>query len=115
MAADNGGFRDAFGELARARGIELAGGATAAADASLATLRDVAGEAFDRAFLARQLGLYPAMAELFQSMASNSPDPGLQRLGIAVLATLRRQFDTARALGAPMGLRAETVENPPQY
>lgn len=55
------------------------------------------------------------MAELFQTMASNSPDPALQRLGISVLAAVRTHFETARKLGEPMGLRAETVENPPQY
>jgi predicted outer membrane protein len=84
-------------------------------DRSLEALRQAGGEAFDRAFLSRQLALYRPMAELFQNMASNSPDPALQRLGITVLASVRSHFETARKLGEPMGLRVETVENPPQY
>ena len=31
------------------------------------------------------------------------------------LAALRAHFETARTLGARFGLRADTVENPPQY
>ncbi len=55
------------------------------------------------------------MAELFQSTASNSADPALQRLGITVLAAVRSHFDAARRLAEPMGLRVDIVENPPHY
>jgi predicted outer membrane protein len=113
IAADHGRFRHAISGLAGARRVELP--ERAAEDLSLASLRDASGEAFDRAFLSRQLGLYRPMAELYQAMASNSPDPAIARFGITALAAARAHFDAARELGAPLGLRAETVENPPQY
>ncbi|MCB4825056.1 DUF4142 domain-containing protein [Roseicella aerolata] len=116
IAAEHGRFRQAIGDVAKERGVELPDRAAASIeDRSLEALRQASGEAFDRAFLSRQLGLYRPMAELFQNMASNSPDPALQRLGITVLASVRAHFETARKLGEPMGLRVETVENPPQY
>lgn len=116
IAADHDRFRRSIGEIAAARQVQLPDRATAGIqDTSLAALQQANGEAFDRAFLARQLGLYRPMADLFQTMASNSPDPALQRLGITVLAAVRAHFETARKLGEPMGLRVDTVENPPQY
>ncbi len=84
-------------------------------DRSLAALQDATGEAFDRAFLACQLGLYRIMAELYQTMASNSPDKAIARFGITALAALRAHFETARTLGARFGLSVDTVESPPQY
>jgi putative membrane protein len=116
IAAEHGRFRDALGELAASRRVDLAEAPRATSeDATLAPLREASGEAFDRAFLGRQLGLQATMAELFQSMASNSPDPAIARFGITVLAALQGQFATARRLGEPMGLRAATIEAPPQY
>jgi hypothetical protein len=55
------------------------------------------------------------MAELYQTMASNSPDAALARFGITALASVRARFETARALGARFGLRVDTIEDPPQY
>ncbi|RAI55185.1 DUF4142 domain-containing protein [Roseicella frigidaeris] len=116
IAADHGRFRQGLAAVAAERKLELPNRAAARIqDPSLDALRQTSGEAFDRAFLARQLGLYRPMAELFQTMASNSPDPALQRLGITALSSVRTHFETARKLGEPMELRAETVENPPQY
>ncbi|WP_171617125.1 DUF4142 domain-containing protein [Roseicella sp. DB1501] len=116
IAADHDRFRQDIAALAAERRLDLPNRAAARVqDPSLDTLRQASGDGFDRAFLARQLGLYRPMAELFQTMASNSPDPALQHLGISVLAAVRAHFETARKLGEPMGLRAETVENPPQY
>ena len=109
-------FRQAVGTIAAERKLELPDRTAAGIeDPGLAALQRASGEAFDRAFLARQLGVYRPMAELFQAMASNSPDPALQRLGITALAAVRAHFETARKLGEPMGLRVETVESPPQY
>jgi predicted outer membrane protein len=87
----------------------------ATADPSLAALRQAAGEAVDRRFLARQLGLYPLEADLYQTEASNSPDRELSRLGIEALAVLRQHVETAQALGAPLGIQADAIEAPPQY
>ena len=116
IAEDNGRFRQLIATIAAEQKLELPNRAAARVqDPGLTALQQASGEAFDRAFLARQLGLYKPMAELFQSMASNSPNPTLQRLGITVLAAVRAHFETARKLGEPMGLRVETVENPPQY
>ena len=116
IAADHGRFRQAVGTIAAERKLDLPDRTAAGIeDPGLAALQRASGEAFDRAFLARQLGVYRPMAELFQTMASNSPDPALQRLGITALAAVRAHFDTARRLGEPMGLRVETVESPPQY
>ena len=116
IAADHGRFRQAVGTIAAERKLELPDRTAAGIeDPGLAALQRASGEAFDRAFLTRQLGVHRPMAELFQSMASNSPDPALQRLGITALAAVRAHFETARKLGEPMGLRVETVENPPQY
>lgn len=116
IATDQARFRESIGAIAAERKLELPDRAAAGVpDPGLAALRQASGDAFDRAFLARQLGLYKPMAELFQSMASNSPEPALQRLGITVLSSVRAHFETARKLGEPMGLRVDTVENPPQY
>lgn len=116
IAADHARFRQALAAVAAERKLELPNRAAARIqDPSLDALRGASGDGFDRAFLARQLGLYRPMAELFQTMASNSPEPALQRLGITALAAVRAHFETARKLGEPMGLRAQTVENPPQY
>ncbi|TCZ50976.1 DUF4142 domain-containing protein [Roseicella aquatilis] len=116
IAADHARFRQAFGAIAAERKLDMPNRAAARIqDPSLDALQQASGEAFDRAFLSRQLGLYRPMAELFQNMASNSPDPALQRLGIQVLSSVRSHFETARKLGEPMGLRVDTVENPPQY
>ena len=116
IAADHGRFRQGIAAVAAERKVGLPDRAAARIqDPSLDTLRQASGESFDRAFLARQLGLYRPMAELFQTMASNSPDPALQRLGITILASVRASFETARKLGEPLGLRADTVESPPQY
>ena len=116
IAADHGRFRQAVDTIAAERKLELPDRKAAGVeDPGLAALQQASGEAFDRAFLSRQLGFYKPMAELFQTMASNSPDPALQRLGITILASVRAQFETARKLGEPMGLRVETIEKPPQY
>jgi len=116
IATDHSRFRQQVGAIAAERKVELPNRIAAGIeDPSLVALRQASGGAFDRAFLSRQLGLYRPMAELFQTMASNSPDPSLQRLGITVLASVRAHFDMARKLGEPMGLRVETVETPPQY
>jgi hypothetical protein len=84
-------------------------------DRSFTALREASGEAVERAFLTRQLGLYRLMAELYQTMTSNSPDAALARFGITALASVRARFETARALGARFGLRVDTIEDPPQY
>ena len=116
IAADHTRFRRDIVAIAAARHLELPDRAAGQVkDPSLDALHQASKDSFDRGFLARQLGLYRPMAELFQSMASNSPDPALQRLGITVLASVRAHFDAARKLGEPMGLRADTVESPPQY
>jgi predicted outer membrane protein len=116
IAEEHARLRQTLGNLATEHRVELQGrDAAGIEDRSLATLRQASGEAFDRAFLARQLGLYRIMARLYQTMASNSPDPALQRLGITALAALRAHFETARTLGARFGLSADTIENPPQY
>ena len=116
IAEDHARFRQTAGELAAARRVELPDRAAAGIeDRSFTALREASGEAFDRAFLARQLGLYRLMAELYQTMASNSPDAALSRFGITALASVRAHFETARALGARFGLRVDTIENPPQY
>ncbi|CAH2601802.1 conserved exported protein of unknown function [Rhodovastum atsumiense] len=87
----------------------------ASEDTSLAGLRTARGEEMDRRFLARQLGLYAPLAEMYQAEASNTPDKELGRLAIAALAALRMRFETARQLGTGYGLSVETVEAPPQY
>lgn len=116
LASDHGRFRQGLGAIAAERRVDLPDRAAAGVDdRSLAALRQAEGEAFDRAFLSRQLGLYVPMAETFQTMASNSPDPAFQRLGITALAAVRFHFETARKLGEPMGVRVETVEAPPPY
>lgn len=117
IAGDHARFREMVGGIASKHGVELPPREAAGTeDRSLATLRDAtAGEAFDRAFLARQLGLYPSMAELYQTMASNSPDTGIARFGITALAVLRAHFETTKTLGARFGLSAEAVGKPPQY
>lgn len=104
--------------LAKARGVDLQQAEAAAAppaDASLAALRQASGDEVDRRFLARQLGLYTQQARMYQSEASATPDAELSQIAIAALAALRAHFETARQLGVPYGLRAETVEAPPQY
>jgi predicted outer membrane protein len=116
IGTEHARFRRDIGAVAAEHGLELPDRTAARIqDPSLDALRQASGPGFDRAFLARQLGLYRPMAELFQTMASNSPDPTLQRLGITVLAAVRAHFETARRLGEPLGLRADTVETPPQY
>ena len=116
IAEEHARLRQALGALAAEHRVELQGREAAGIeDRSLAALRQASGEAFDRAFLSRQLGLYQIMARLYQTMASNSPDPGLQRIGIMALAALRGHFETARTLGSRFGLSVNTVENPPQY
>lgn len=116
IAEDHERFRRTVGESAAARRVELPDREVAGIeDRSLTALREAAGEAFDRAFLARQLSLYRPMAELYQTMASNSPDTALARFGIIALAAVRAHFERARALGAPLGLSVDTIESPPQY
>lgn len=116
IAEDHERFRRTVGELAVARRIELPDREVAGIeDRSLTALREATGEAFDRAFLARQLSLYRPMAELYQTMASNSPDTALARFGIIALAAVRAHFERARALGVPLGLSVDTIESPPQY
>ena len=80
-------------------------------DRSLTALGGMTGQDFDRAFVERQLQLYPRMAELYQTMASNSPEPALARFGITALAALRRHFETAKALGTRFGLSTGTSGN----
>lgn len=116
IAEDHARFRRTVGELAAARRVELPDREAAGIeDRSLTTLRETTGEAFDRAFLARQLSLYRPMAELYQTMASNSPDTMLARFGILSLAAVRAHFETVRALGSRSGLSVDTIESPPQY
>ena len=116
IAEEHARLRQALGTLAAEHQVALQGREAAGIeDRSLGALRQASGEAFDRAFLARQLSLHRIMAQLYQTMASNSPEPALQRFGITALAALRAHFETARTLGAGFGLSADTVENPPQY
>lgn len=116
IGEDHARFQRAVAELAAAHGVALPDRQAAGIqDQSLAALRTTDGEGFDRAFLARQLGLYRPMAELYQTMASNSPEPALNRFGITALAAVRAHFETARTLGGRSGLSVDTVENPPQY
>ncbi|SDB74319.1 DUF4142 domain-containing protein [Belnapia rosea] len=116
IAEDNARFRRIVDELAAAHRVELPQReASDTKDRSLAALREGTGEAFDRAFLERQLRLYPSTAELYQTMASNSPDTSIARFGITALAALRAHFESAKALGARFGLTAEVIEKSPQY
>jgi predicted outer membrane protein len=116
IGEDHARFRQALADLAATHRVDLPDRQAAGIeDRSLAALRSASGEGFDRAFLARQLGLYRPMAELYQTMASNSPDHALNRFGITALAAVRAHFETARQLGARFGLSVDTVENPPQY
>jgi predicted outer membrane protein len=116
IAADHARIRQDLSAIAGDRRLAMQDRAAAGVqDPGLDRLRQATPEAFDRAFLARQLGLYRPMAELFQTLASNSPDPVLQRFGIVALAAVRAHFEAARGLGEPMGLRVDTVEPPPQY
>lgn len=116
IAEDNARFRRMVDELAATHRVELLQREAAGTESrSLAALREGTGEAFDRAFLERQLRLYPSMAELYQTMASNSPDTAIARFGITALAALRAHFESAKALGARFGLTAEVIEKPPQY
>ena len=116
IAEDHTHFRRTLGELAVQHRVELQGREAAGIeDRSLTALGGMTGHDFDRAFVERQLQLYPRMAELYQTMASNSPEPALARFGITALAALRRHFETAKALGTRFGLSTGTSGNPPQY
>ena len=116
ISEDHARLRRTVGELAAARRMELQDQEPDGAEVRPpVTLREATGEAFDRAFLDWQLGLYRPMAELYQTMASNSPDPALARLGITALAGVRSRHQTARALGLRQGLRVDAVGSPPQY
>jgi predicted outer membrane protein len=115
-ADDHARFRRSLGDIAAARQVDLPDRAAAGIeDRSLAALHAASDEAFDRAFLAWQLGLYRLMAEVYQTMASNSPDTALSRFGIIALAAARAHFETARTLAKPLGLNVDTIGNPPQY
>jgi len=118
VAEEQAELRRKLENLAKARGVNLQqadAAAGAPADQSLAALRQASGDDVDRRFLARQLGLYTQQARMYQTEASNTPDAELSQVAIAALASLRAHFQTARQLGAPYGLRADTVEAPPQY
>jgi predicted outer membrane protein len=78
IGEDHARFQRAVAELAAAHGVALPDRQAAGIqDQSIAALRTADGEGFDRAFLARQLGLYRPMAELYQTMASK-PDDGVE-------------------------------------
>ncbi|MBX6747357.1 MAG: DUF4142 domain-containing protein [Acetobacteraceae bacterium] len=118
VAKEQTELRQKLENLAKARGIDLQQAETAtdaSEDSSLAALRQASGDEVDRRFLTRQLGLYTEQAKMYQTAASASPDAELSQIAIAALAALRRHFETARHLGAPYGLKADTVEAPPQY
>ncbi len=117
IAEEHTRLRQQLDALAQRHGIDLRAGpgATGPEDTALAALRQANGEEVDRRFLARELALYQPLAEMYQTAASNSPEPDIQRLGIAALAALRSHYETEGRLAGRYGLRAEPVENPPQY
>lgn len=105
--------------LARARGVEVPGNQPGAEDRAREAVEKLraapAGEGFDRAYLAQELGLYRVLSELHQSQASQSTDQELGRFAIETLVPIRQELDAVTALGARFGLHNDMLANPPQY
>ena len=116
VAADHKQIRQTLADLARQRGVEVSAQAPEEADrAAIDRLQEESGEGFDRAFLDLQLRVGQQVINLYQTQASHSTDTELASFAITTLVQLQQHFTTAQQLGAPYGLSAETVEQPPQY
>lgn len=116
VATDHRQIRQELRGLAGQRGIEVSEPTPGEAwRRTIDQLQGQSGEDVDREFLDLQLKIGRQIVELYQTQASSSTDTGLAGFAITTLVQLQQHFTTAQQLGAPYGLSAETVEQPPQY
>ena len=116
VASDHEDIAQELTALAQQRGVAIPERALSeAGERAIDQLQGQSGEDFDRTFLDLQLKIGQEIVALYQTQASHSPDTGLAGFAITTLVQLQNHFATAQQLGAPYGLSAETVQQPPQY
>lgn len=84
-------------------------------DADVAALAGLSGESLDRECLRWYWRAHMALADLYQSEASQTPERELATFAIVALAQIQERFDRVKPLGAKYGLKVETLGQPPQY
>jgi predicted outer membrane protein len=73
------------------------------------------GQDFDRQYMDWQLKMHLALADLYQTQASQSPEQDLSKFAITALAEIQKYFDGAKRLGGQYGVAIDTIKPPPQY
>lgn len=73
------------------------------------------GQDFDRQYMDWQLKTHLALADLYQTQASQSPEQDLSKFAITGLAEIQKYFDEAKRLGGQYGVAIGTIKQPPQY
>ncbi len=82
---------------------------------SLQRLSTVQGQALDLAFVQEQLSLHDRLVDLYQTEASNSPDPTLASFAIRSLVAIQRDHNAVIDMAGQFGIAAERGGQPPQY
>ena len=115
-AADHEKLRATIEHLAHKNGIPLQEHASRSTwQSELQRIGGLSGQEFEREYLAWQLQTHLALAELYQTEASNTSETELAKFAITSLNRIQARFDQVKQLGAQQGITINTAKQRPQY
>ena len=99
MIADHTAANQQLASIAAARGIAAPTIPNSASQGTLTAMQQMAGPAFDSAYLMQQVADHRIAISLFETEAASSPDPALRAFAQNTLPVLQRHLQMVSGAG----------------